>query len=812
MKLFNAKQVCVWLFAFFFLLVQINYCYSQTIALWLFDEQIGLYPSSVLNESSDNDFPMVLGLGGQIVVGKFGNAVEPLEQPKLEFPTGSVFFGLQTPEPSPGSTVEPLLWMNAKFCALMTAGEKHLRKQVGFKNATGTALNLGNSDWTVEFWFQSTRITDKHGVIFEIGSGPRGNNDKITQLNINNHQDGFVFVNQSTGLSLEIPSQPFYQKPPQWHHCAFVYDARNKQLKHFRDGKLMPLPVNWEIIQLEQGNESYFSLARDGNWENPLPGKLDELRFSKGQVYTESFTPPGSFGAIYQFREGVDGLAAGKELLFKGEVLDRDVIDLEDRKHLFIDDAFIQKLENIIFNVNPPRLAEKVIDNINIPFRKHLSIIEDENGVIRLYNGTYNDFLAVRTSTDGVNWDLPDLGRGEYRGLRNIVLKEPTAMGSVFIDPNAPPERRWKYISDYHRRGIFLYSSRDGWSFKRHKTALLPFRSGSQSNVFYDEQRQLYVGYHRSDCTETPAGETQRTFVLTEVRDILNPWHFKPVYATTHPAFALRDPQPWFLDNGPLTPGGFCQEYPIIFYPENSDPVGTDIYVPKGEKYAWAPDTYVAFPIAYFHYESDGPVTRQILMHPDRARGSGPIETQLAVSRDGVHWKRYQRPTYVGIGNHEGIDVHQAYMAQGMVRRGNEIWQYYYGTAEYHSAWVEDNENKAVFRVVQRLDGFISADAPYDREGLIITHPFTFKGNRLKLNIDTDATGYCQVGILDESGRYISGYSLENSVYINGDFIDIDVEWIGTGKDVSKLAGKNVQLVFRMRASRLFAMHFITVD
>ena len=38
---------------------------SQTISLWLFDEPTGLYPSSVLENSSENDYPLVLGLGGK---------------------------------------------------------------------------------------------------------------------------------------------------------------------------------------------------------------------------------------------------------------------------------------------------------------------------------------------------------------------------------------------------------------------------------------------------------------------------------------------------------------------------------------------------------------------------------------------------------------------------------------------------------------------------------------------------------------------------------------------------------------------------
>jgi hypothetical protein len=781
---------------------------NRTIALWLFDEQQGLYPSCVISDVSIHDYPLVLGQGGQIVAGKYGNALEPLRQPPVDYPAGDILFGLEEPQMPAGRTVEPMTWMNADFCALMTAGEKHLRNEVGFANATDTRLNLGNFDWTVEFWYLPTNRSDREGTVFEAGEGPRGENDHVTRLSLSAGQDTFILTNQPSGQQIQIPSRSLYKKNPSWHHCAFVYDAGNQQLRHFLDGKLQSRLLKITMQCLSKGEEGYFSIGRDGLWQHPLPGRLDELRFSEGIVYQDQFDPPASFAAPFSFREGVDKLMKGPELLFTEKVSPGNVIHLDNRKYLFIDDVLLEKMENVTFSVNPPRLAEKVIDHIDIPFRKHLSIIEDENGIIRLYNGTYNDYLAVRSSRDGVKWEMPDVGQGEYRGLRNIVIKEPTGMGSVFWDPNAPPERRWKFVSDYSRRGIYLYSSADGWNFQRHKIAVLPFRSGSQSNVYYDDQRQLYVGYHRSDCVKSPGGHALRTFVITEVKDLLKPWPFTPVYRIESKRFALRDPQPWFLDNGPLTPGGFCQEYPVAFYPDNLDPEGVDIYVPKAEKYRWAPDTYLAFPVTYFHYEDEGPLTRRILMHPERRRGSGPIETQLAVSRDGVHWKRYHRPAYVGIGIHQGIDVHQAYLAQGMVRRGNEIWQYYYGTAEYHSAWVDDNENQAVFRVVQRLDGFISADSPYDREAIMVTRPLFFKGNRLVLNVDTDAAGYCQVGILNERGQPLKGFSAEDCIYINGDFVETEVEWLHTGKDLSGLAGKTVRLEIRMRASKLYALQF----
>ena len=462
-------------------------------------------------------------------------------------------------------------------------------------------------------------------------------------------------------------------------------------------------------------------------------------------------------------------------------------------------------MENITFAVNPPRLAERVIEGI----KGHLVLIEDEEGLIRLYYEGPGDSLAVMTSRNGVTWEKPNLGRGEYRGRRNIVIRDAVGLGTIFMDPNAPLEERWKYVSGVRGRGVYVYSSPDGWSFERQETAALPLTAGSQSVVYYDEQRQLYVGYHRSDLGATPDGHTQRVFVLTEVKGILKPWPFEPVSRAQEMEVAktkrLHDLHPRYVDNGPLTPGGFGIEYPVVFAPDDSlDALATDIYVPKAIKYPWAPDTYLAFPVVYFHYD-EGPEQRQILGREARGRGSGPTETQVAVSRDGLDWKRYPRPTYIGNGRHAGHDIHMAYSAHGMVKRGEEIWQYYLGSDEYHSAY--KGAPRGVYRLVQRLDGFVSADSSYTG-GVLKTKPLRFTGNRLILNIDTDATGYAQVGFLDAQGKPIPGYGVEDCIYINGDFIDAEVEWLSRGPDVSPLEGQTVQLVFRMRGGKLYAMQF----
>jgi len=790
---------------------------AQTTALWLFDEQVDTYPSTVLSDAASNDYPLILGNGGRIVAGKFGNALEPTARPPMAFPSGSVNFGLRPPKKPAGRTADSMTWQTANFAALMTMGERHLRIGPAFANATDTKLNLGAFDWTVEFWLRAlegsgARGASATGVVFEVGQGPLGEQRPVTRLTLAG--DAFVLVNQPSGAEVRIPTQPPTPRGG-WHHYAFVYASAERQVRHYVDGQPQQPPVPCTLQRLPHGDEAYVSLGRDGRWQQPLQGVLDEVRFSEGQVYRAAFKSPGSFAEPLPKLS----LKAGPPLLFAADASGTQpptggAIPLGNRKHLFIDDALVASRQDVSFSVHPPRLTGRVIDPPPGHFTKHVTVLEDDDGLLRMYYEGPGDTLAVMTSRDGVHWEMPDLGQGEYNGARNIAIRDKVRnTGTVFVDPNAPREQRWKFVGGFTGRSIYGYSSPDGWRFRRHPTSLLPLAAGSQSFFFYDEQRQAYIAYMRSMIASTPGGATQREFVWTSVKDLLKPWPFTPITAERTAEIArskrLRSPQPWYLDNGPLAPAGLGLEFPVVFGPDPAlDPPATDVYVLKVVKYPWALDAYLAFPGIYFHYQDDGPKTRQALGTKARGLGSGVVETQLAVSRDGVKWTRYPRPVYVGLGKHDGLEARMIYMAQGLVRRGDEIWQYYLVDAEYHSTWTPGPPRRGIYRTVQRLDGFVSIDAPYTG-GTFTTKPFTFSGNRLVLNIDTAAAGYGQVGILDGDGRPIAGYGVDDCLYINGDSVRMPVEWQGQGVDLSALQGKSIRLMFRMRGASLYALQFL---
>lgn len=787
---------------------------AETVAVWLFDEQQGIYPSCVLGDAASGEYPLVIGPGGRLVAGKFGNALEACKPPTMTLPPGELLEALAATKQADGKNPpgDRLTWVNARFCGLMTRGERHLRQEVMFGSPTRSGLNLADEDWTVEFWYAPTNTSTSEGVVLEIGEGPRGANDHVTQLLLVPGEPGegmqFLLVNQPSGTRLAIPSKAVSGGAA---HYAFVYDAAAGQLRHYVDGQLQPLPKTCQLKPLAAGEEDYLCVGRDGKWERPLPGWLDELRVSKGQLYTAAFEPPASFSKYHHGYEPPP-LKQGLAPLFSDGSTHEKVVPLAGRKHVFIDDAITADSKDVTLVVNPPRPAELVLENVG--FSNHVTVFEDleaGDGLIRLYFKGPKDSLAVWTSKDGVHFESPDLGR-EFEGQRNIVIQDPVGLGTIFVDPNAPPEERIKYFSGYRGRGQYVYSSPDGYRFTRNETSALPMRGASQSIVYYDEQRQKYVGYHRSDMYDTVGGHTERCSVMSETTDLMRPWPFRPVsqaeQAERSKTARVDKRNPWYLDNGPVTPPGFGLEFPRVVAPSDElDPPGIDVYVPKCIKYAWAPDTYLAFPLFYYHYHGEGPRTRRELGRKARKTGSGPLETQVATSRDGIHWRRFPRPTYIGMGRHGGLDIHRTYTAHGMVLRGEEIWQYYVGCESYHSPW-EKGGREAIFRVVQRVDGFTSADFDYGG-GELTTRPLVFEGNRLVLNLDTDATGIMQVGLLDEQGQPIPGFALDDCVYLNCDAVAAEVEWLGKGKDVSELAGRTVQVAFRGNGTKLYSLQFV---
>ena len=101
-------------------------------------------------------------------------------------------------------------------------------------------------------------------------------------------------------------------------------------------------------------------------------------------------------------------------------------------------------------------------------------------------------------------------------------------------------------------------------------------------------------------------------------------------------------------------------------------------------------------------------------------------------------------------------------------------------------------------------DGFVAATA-LRKGGELVTHPVTFDGEALNLNVSTSGAGSARVEIQDADGKALKGYSLRDCDEIYGDFLDLRVSWKGAA-DLSALVGKPLRLRFVLHDADLYSL------
>lgn len=477
-------------------------------------------------------------------------------------------------------------------------------------------------------------------------------------------------------------------------------------------------------------------------------------------------------------------------------------------KQLFIDDRFITKPRNVALSVNPPVKAGPVnVEALTAP-----SLVE-HGGLCYLYQGL-NGATSVWTSADGLDWEP----RGQIAGS-NDAGDLWTSINSVFLDPREP-EYPFKGLYELVPKaskaadgtptqapvpgGLHLCRSREGLHWEYLPQVAVPFLCDTQNQMLYDAARERYVAYVRA-------------FPVVD-----GPYHYKRCVGRTETddLYAL----PWPHGTNPTNHKPAEHDFPyindeleIVLARDQDDPPETDLYNPCMHVYAEAADVYLAFPSMYRCW---GYAQRNLSAgrdHRGQSANDGLFETQLAVSRDGVHFTRYRTPYLLSglvrnrAGSEGDVDCGLMMMGIGMLRRGDELWQYYFGARRTHMTR-EDGvrhglEGEGIFRVVQRLDGFVSVDAD-QRGGEFTTPPLVFAESRLVLNAACHGLGEIWVEIQDETGVPLPGFGQSDAASIDRNGTAQEVWW-QRGPDVSALAGRPVRLRFAMRSAKLFAFQFV---
>ena len=453
------------------------------------------------------------------------------------------------------------------------------------------------------------------------------------------------------------------------------------------------------------------------------------------------------------------------------EEANKDLRNIGSRRELFIDDYLIGQMTGMELKLQKPVMRDVALAH-DEPWEGNVSCyhtVFQDGDVYRMYyrgahydeqqkKQTHDQLVCYAQSSDGINWEKPELGIVEFEGSKknNIIW---TGIGSHNfapfrdLNPAAKADEKYKAIGSGPGGLLYTFKSADAihWTQMSEKPVITEGKFDSQNLAFYDVERKRYVEFHRH--------------FRKGIRDIMT---------CTSDDFANWTDPVWL-------------EYPNV-PPEH-------LYTNQIISYFRAPNIFLGFPKRFVP-------SRNPAGHPARGVSDGVFMT----SRDGRTFKRWTeaiiRP---GLQIERWVNRNNM-TAWGMVTTKSQLP----GTPDEISIYSTEGYYRGndcrIRRFTYRMDGFVSLNAP-GAGGEMVTKPIIFTGERLAINYSTSAAGDISVEIQDASGKPIKGYTLKDAQRIIGDQIEQIVTWKG-GSDLSKLAGKPIRLRFVMKDADLYSLRF----
>ncbi|NND07336.1 MAG: hypothetical protein HKN87_13245 [Saprospiraceae bacterium] len=485
-----------------------------------------------------------------------------------------------------------------------------------------------------------------------------------------------------------------------------------------------------------------------------------------------------------------------------------DPLDIGSRLELFVDDHLIDQLNgDAIARMHHP-IAREVVIRHDKPWEGsgsgYHSIFHDGEKYRMYYKSWQHTassdssnqhplFCAYATSMDGIHWEKPNLGLYKFQGSKdnNIVFIRGMMDGvdadgghpAVWKDerPDVPQDGRFKaLLRSNGEPGLFAFKSPDGihWTSMSQKPVITEGAFDSQNLAFWDPNIKAYRAYWRffSEGTKDDIYAGIRG-IRTAISDDLIHWR------------SIQD---------------------LDYFDAAEEQLNTNQIKP----YFRAPHILLGFPARYIDRGWSHPMRSlpELVEREDRSAispryGTALTETLFMASRNGTHFKRWEeafiRP---GIERDGTWTYGDSYVAWQILETDSAIK----GAPRELSIYASENywkgQASALRRYTLRMDGFVSISASM-KGGTLTTKPFSFSGLSLILNFATSAAGSIHVEILDESGKPLVGFGLEDCPPIFGDAIERMVTW-SSEKRLDDLQGRLIRLRFTLRDADLFSFRF----
>jgi hypothetical protein len=192
------------------------------------------------------------------------------------------------------------------------------------------------------------------------------------------------------------------------------------------------------------------------------------------------------------------------------------------------------------------------------------------------------------------------------------------------------------------------------------------------------------------------------------------------------------------------------------------------------------------------------------------ATGDGPIQPQIAASRDLRLWSRPARDPVLPLGRAGAWDDGTLYTANTLLVSSNEMEIYYGAMNLTHGGNTATQVQTArIAKATWRRDGFVSLHNAGDDRGLVTTKTILFTGaSQLIVNANLAPGGSLSVEILDGIGVPLPKFALSRSIPLVGDQPNGTVRWSGVN-DLLEITGQPIKLRFHLKGGDLYSYRFL---
>lgn len=378
------------------------------------------------------------------------------------------------------------------------------------------------------------------------------------------------------------------------------------------------------------------------------------------------------------------------------------------------------------------------------------------------YMAGYGAATCLAVSEDGIRWRRPafDVVRGT-----NIVHGDYRDSSTVWLDLDSPDPRERYKMSYWYDNAVSLLTSADGvhWT-RRGRTP----RTADRTTFFRNPFRRTWVYSLRANVENAVSGRYRRYW---ENRDFL------------------------------AAANGWGDREPVAWIKADSADFARPELAARPELYNLDCVAYESVMLGLFSVWRGESSAREKIN-----------EVALGFSRDGFHWHRPNRDTFLGVSEEAGSwnwgNVQSA--GGGCLVVGDQL--HFYVSGRQGRPGTDAPGICSTGLATIRRDGFASMDwrpgepgprrIPAGNAGTLTTRAVKFSGSHLFVNADING-GELRVEVLDRAGAVIAPFTSAGCEPIAQDSTRALVRW--ARGSLADLAGTPVRFRFTLTRGRLFA-------